>query len=142
MNALLAIACICAVVGARYGNRTSLSLLWSAIYSSALCELGVPFHPALWLAIDLTVIMWVAISWLDAVAQGKYGKKRDIVILALFAFVWPLYFIPVSWGHDTITGIVCAQMILTFPFRRTWDRIRSLVKRSEDDTTTLKLMGA
>lgn len=117
---LVSLASLAAVAGIWAGNRTAYALLASAIFSTVLCEAGVPFRPSLWLAIDLCVILWIIVGWADAVLQGKYGKQRDVLILALFAVIWPLYFIETPWRSIVIDVAVALQMLLTFPARRAW----------------------
>lgn len=141
-GALVGIGCLAAVAGIHAGNRTAYALLGSAIFSTVLCEAGVRFVPALWLAIDLTVIMWVLVGWADSVLQGQYGKRRDITILAIFAAIWPLYFIETDWRHLAVDILVALQMLLTFPLRRTWDAARGWIDRLSDDTGPLRFATA
>jgi hypothetical protein len=122
---IVAVGCLAAVAGVLAGNRTAYALLASAIFSTVLCEAGVPFRPSLWLAIDLAVIMWMVVSWAESVLQGRYGKQRDIAVLALFAPIWALYFADwLDWRALAIDFLVAAQMLLTFPFRRAFLMVR------------------
>lgn len=117
---LLALGCLAAAAGAWAKNWTALALLASTIFSTALCETGVPFKPSLNLAIDMVVIMWIVIGWANAVLKGGYGKLRDVPILVLFAPIWALYFIEADWRSYAIDGLIAMQMLLTFPVKRAW----------------------
>lgn len=122
--ALLALGCLAGAAGAWVKNWTALALLASTIFSTILCEMGVPFRPSLNLAIDMVVIIWIAIGWANAVAHGEYGRARDIPILVLFTPIWALYFIDVSWRSYAIDILITIQLLLTFPIRRVlgWSR--------------------
>jgi hypothetical protein len=133
---LVAAGSISAVAGVKSGNRTAYALLASAIFSTMLCEAGVPFHGALWLTIDLCVIMWILIGWADKVLQGSYGRRRDIAVLLIFVAIWPFYFRrDVPWGPAAVDIMVAAQMFLTFPARLTLERVTQWAKglRGNDD---------
>lgn len=139
-TALVAAGALSAVAGVCAGNRTAYALLASAIFSTFLCETGVPFHPALWLAIDITVIMWILIGWADKVLQGGYGRKRDVAILAIFAAIWPLYFMPwIEQRSAVIDVLVAVQMFLTFPARLTAERLARWAKVSRNGGGPLEM---
>lgn len=95
--------------------------------------MGVPFNPALNLAIDMTVILWIAIGWANAVLQGSYGKMRDVPILALFAPIWALYFLEFDWRSYAIDGLIAMQLLLTFPVKRAWKQVREVRKTKPHD---------
>lgn len=142
-TALVAAGCLAAVVGVYVGNRTAFALLASAIFSTFLCETGVPFNLALWLAIDLCAIMWIVIGWADKVLQGGYGRKRDIAVLMLFAPVWYFYVRrDIEWGSSAVDALVALQMFLTFPARMTWEGMRRWTKASRGGYGPLELVAA
>lgn len=120
-SAAVAVGTLCAVMGCWRGNPTAMALLSSAIASSAyvgLVEGGdIGFHPVALIAIDILVIAWILLGWANAVAQKKYGRRRDLIILALFVPIWPLYFDDRVWTADAIDVLVAVQMLLCFPIR-------------------------
>lgn len=139
---LVAVGCLAAVGGVLVRNVTAGALLASAIFSTVLCELEVPFRPSLWLAIDLTVIMWVLVGWSDKVLQGGYGRKRDVAVLALFAPIWALYFVNVEWRSQAVDALVAAQMLLTFPYRTASERLGRWFAKIRSDGGPLRFAPA
>lgn len=132
---ILAVATLAAVIGLLTGNKTAMVLLASTIYSSMLCWAEVEFNEALWLSIDMIAILWIVVLWADGVGRGVYGKTRDIVILALFAPIWALYFIEVEWRSYAINILIALQMFATFPWKRSGIRIRKTITKMRGDTT-------
>jgi hypothetical protein len=140
---LVAAGALSAVAGVRAGNRTAYALLASAIYSTLLCWAEVPFRPSLWLAIDLCVVMWIVIGWADALLHGDHGRLRDVAVLAIFALIWPLYFMPqFAWRSQAADVLVAVQMLLTFPFKTVWGKARQWRKAYRSDDGPLRLAPA
>lgn len=116
----------CAVAGALCGNRTSSLLLASAALCVALDELGVAFHFIFWLLIDLVVIRGII---------RPQMTNADVVILALFIPAWVFYLLPDPPRYTGTMIVVCAQLILTFPFERAraaTTRLVSDLKKNDD----------
>ena len=130
---LVGIAALAAVCGVRVGNWTAMALLSNAIFSSALVGLNVPFSPSLWIAIDMCVILWMWVGWINALGHSDFGRKRDIAILALFFVIWPFYFIEIAERAIVIDLLVAAQMLLTFPVRTLHERFRYWRDSSRSD---------
>lgn len=121
---LLIGAAFAALAGASARNVTAAALLGSLIFSLALIEIGVPFSFLLWMGIDVVVILFIVRADM---------KRRDIMILALFLPIWAIYLTMPAWCAEAIKTIVAAQMLLTFPVRRTWAASRAFLSRIRDD---------
>jgi len=119
-----------------------MALLGSAIFSTILCEAGVPFRPSLNLAIDLTVIMWILVGWMDGMLKGNYGKLRDVPILVLFLPIWALYFVEVDWRSYAIDALIAIQLLLTFPVKRTFELAKRLKKNKPDNDGQMRRAAA
>jgi hypothetical protein len=121
---LLAVLCGC--LSAWKGNHTAWALLASVALSSGFIWSGVPFNLALWLLIDLTVVI--------VIASGRYSIT-DIAIITLFIPVWSLYIVDWRYAGDAINLIVAAQFLLTLPFRSVLAvyRARSRTGRTDPD---------
>jgi hypothetical protein len=124
MEYALALAILAALAGACVRNVTAAALLGSFAFSTTLCELGVPFNPILWMVIDVVVILFII---------RPDMKRRDLVILAIFLPIWALYITMPPWASTVIDGLVVAQMLLTFPVRRTWGASQAFIARLRDD---------
>lgn len=121
---LLALASLAALTGACARNVTAAALLGSLVFSLGLIAVGVPFNFLLWMGIDVVVIAFVI---------RHDMKQRDLAILALFLPIWALYLTMPPWWVEAIKTIVAAQMLLTFPIRRTWAAARAFTARLRDD---------
>lgn len=142
---MVALGALSAVVAIRAGNPTAMALLASAIISSFYVELVeaglIGFYPVLLVALDILIILWIIVGWANAVAQKRYGRKRDLIIIALFVPIWPLYFDNRAWTDEAIDLLVSVQMLLSFPVRTLWASLRSwLGKVKQDDTSTMELV--
>lgn len=120
---LLAIAALAALTGSLARNVTAAALLGSLVFSLGLIAVGVPFNFLLWMGIDVVVILFIV---------RPDMKRRDLVILALFLPVWAIYLTMPAWCAEAIKTIVAAQMLLTFPLRRTWGASRAFITRLRD----------
>ena len=122
-----------------------MALLASAILSTAYCELVergvIQYFAGLLVALDVLVILWIIVGWADAVARKRYGRRRDVAIIAIFpVFIWPLYAVDGKWTSDAIDLAISAQMLLSFPARTLWAEVRRHWRGlAEDDTGTLRL---
>lgn len=136
---MVALGALSAVVAIRVGNPTAMALLASAIVSSFYSELVeggvIGFYPVLLVALDLLVVIWIVVGWANAVAQKRYGRKRDLVIIALFIPIWPLYFDERAWTNEAIDLLVATQMLLSFPVRTLWAQWGKRSKPLIDDET-------
>lgn len=121
---LLAIATLAALTGSLARNVTAAALLGSLVFSLGLIAVGVPFNFLLWMGIDVVVIAFVI---------RHDMRRRDLAILALFLPTWALYLTIPPWWVEAIKAIVAAQMLLTFPIRRTWAASRAFVTRLRDN---------
>lgn len=83
------------------GNRTAWPLLASFAVATALCWNG-EFVPALWIGIDLAVIMAILL-----LGNGW----RDALILALFPVAWLFYFSS-EWSGFVAWAVVITQFLL------------------------------
>lgn len=144
-TAMVAIGALSAVMGCWRGNPTAMALLASAIVSSLYCELVeagmVGYFPPVLIALDILVVAWIIVGWANAVATRRYGRKRDLVVIALFVPTWPLYFDNRAWTDEAIDLLVAAQMLLSFPARTLWASFRArLASLMRDDTGTMEMV--
>ena len=130
----LYVAVACALLGAWTGNRTAWVLLAYVGLTSALLALDVPFNVFAWATIDLATI--AAIIGL----AGLRVPPREGVIIALFALAWALYPVPDAWAIYATDLIVSAQLALTLPARKLWERAKRtpLPPREPDDFDLFK----
>lgn len=141
-TAAVAIGALSAVAGIWRSNPTAMALLASAIVSSGYCgmvESGVwEYRPVLLIALDVLVIIWIIVGWADAVAKGRYGRRRDLAIIALFVPIWPLYYDNRWWTDEAIDILIAVQMLLSFPIRTLWAEARKRwPKLAKDDTGSM-----
>jgi hypothetical protein len=132
VDALFAVAVLCGCIAAWAGNRTAWPLLASAAASSLLIWAGVPFNLALWLLIDVAVI---------AAITSRPMSVRDTLVVVLFVPVWALYGADLPYAGKGISVIVALQLLLTFPVRRAWAKVRGKPLPSDPPDTHHWLRG-
>src|SRR5690606_40300796 len=108
-TALVGIGCLAAVAGIHAGNRTAYALLASAIFSTVLCEAGVPFNLALWLAIDLCAIMWIVVGWADSGLQGKYARQGLLPTLGILPRSSHINYVNTNWVAHPVMPMFAAE---------------------------------
>lgn len=106
LDAVFLGALVCGCVAALKGNRAAWALLASTAFTSGITTAGVPFHPVLWMMIDLAVVL--------AILHPKM-TLCDIGVIALFIPAWVIYATMPPWASEAVTLIVAAQFLMTFP---------------------------
>ncbi len=133
MDAVFLAALFCGCVAALRGNRTAWALLASVAFTSGITLAGVPFHPVLWMMIDLMVIL--------AILHPKM-TLCDLAVIALFIPAWALYALMPPWAPDVVTLIVVAQFLMTFPVPILWGRCSQPVFRDGGPPDVLRMIYA
>ena len=125
LDAVFALAIVCAGVAALMGNRTAMALLASTAFTFALTLAGAPFSAPAWIAVDLFVIAVILLPW-------PHIPTADCFVLALFVPSWALYFVDSEAGYAASVLVCSAQMMLTLPARRLLRRARALMAKTDD----------
>lgn len=131
-DALLAIGIVAAAAGIAARNMTAAALLATNAFTIGLDRLGVPFNFVLWIVVDLAAILCI---------MHPTMTRRDVAVIALFGPAWVLYLVQGEWPTNATKAVVSAQMLLTFPVKRSLAYIRQLTDkiRERDD---LKMVAA
>ena len=131
-DGLLISAAACACFGIAAGNRTPIVLLLSLGLCLLLDYAGAEFNLAVWVLIDVVVAALI-------IRRGM--NWSDVAIVALFPAAWVFYFMPSS-RFDGANAVVCAQLVLTFPFAIIWLLLAKAAGAVDDDMEDFDLRVA
>lgn len=117
LDAVLALAVLCAGCAALRGSRTALALLAGTALEMGLSVVGVPFNPPGWMAIDAIVALSILIP---------PRTTTDKLVVALFGPAWVFYYIPGDAGYAGSVIVTSAQLLLSVPWMKLGRRLRSI----------------
>lgn len=106
-------------VGALARSRASFALLASSLICTALYYSPVHFWWFVWFLIDFAAI---------ALIIRRDINLPDKIILGLFLPAWVAYFLPDPIPYFATSIIVIAQMLIAFPARTVWRRVKYALK--------------
>jgi hypothetical protein len=145
LDALYWLAAAMALAGVRKGNLVALPLLASFAFCLLARAAGLPFILWLWLAVD--VLVFAAVAWpLVPIIRARAwvwlpAYRTEIAILALFVPALAAYAMPEGAAYVLSSVAATVQLLVTFPYRRFWSRIRNtrLPHSSHDDFDFLRV---